>query len=358
MRGEARNAVMTLNNPDWDTIKAKLLNYFTYLANKEILTSQLENARQEENETLSAFADRVRKLLREKNATYAYMTEEQKLEINRTARKAFSKGLFNRSLKSRLVTRGASSLEDAIAYAIEAENDFITDIPLSELYCRKCNQNGHRLRDCKNTNNNNNSELNRLISALRSFTTQNAQFQMRNTAIQSNSPIRGFPYNPNRNSWNSWNSSMFNRNIGNPPNRNWNSNNFSSNRNWNSNGFSSNRNWNNSMPNRNWDNNNSMPNRNWNNNNSMTNRNWNSNNYSPNQNRDSRNWNQGQNWNRNSNSNDTYNQSQNSNNQGQNRNNFGQQRQNERPRQNNNANVINRSSPTRSSTSENSHSEN
>lgn len=45
VRGEARNLIMSLNNPDWLAIKNKLLKDFAYLANKEILTTQLENAR-------------------------------------------------------------------------------------------------------------------------------------------------------------------------------------------------------------------------------------------------------------------------------------------------------------------------
>lgn len=49
LRGEARNIVLTLNEVNWDSIKKALLKNFNYLANKEILMSQLENARQEEN---------------------------------------------------------------------------------------------------------------------------------------------------------------------------------------------------------------------------------------------------------------------------------------------------------------------
>lgn len=182
VRGEARNIVTSLNNPEWETIKNKLLKHFSYLANEEILTSQLENARQEENESPNVYADHVRKLLKEKNAIYAYMTEDQKLEYNRLARRSFSRGISNVRLRNRLVTRGASSLEDAIAYAIEAENDEINYIPNSDLFCRKCNRNGHRLRECTVSNDNNNSsEIGRLISAIRSIGTQNTRgFQNRN----------------------------------------------------------------------------------------------------------------------------------------------------------------------------------
>lgn len=340
LRGEARNVVLTLNNPDWQTIKNKLLKYFSYLANKEILSSQLENARQEENETLSAFADRVRKLLREKNATYAFMTEDQKLEYNRVARRAFSKGVTNNSLRNRLATRGATSLEDAIAYAIEAENDSLNNIPSVDLFCRKCRRNGHRLKDCKDTNSNN-SEMSRLISALRSFTIQNRQIPIKNNFMHSNGIGRNFgmPSNfeyRNRNNFiqnRNWNNFNQNRNENNfIPNRNWNTN-----RNWNSSNSVTNRGWNGSMPNRNWNSNNSMSSSNWN-----TNRNWNTN------------------GNNNSNENPMNNQSQNTNSQSQtrqNRNNFSQ-RQNDRSRQNNTVAVATQSNSRMSSSSENSMSEN
>lgn len=338
LRGEARNVVLALNNNDWHSIKNKLLTYFAYLANKEILSSQLENARQQENETLSAYADRVRNLLREKNATYAFMTEEQKVEYNRFARRAFSKGIADRGLRNRLITRGASSLEDAIAYAIEAENDNINDIPAIDLYCRKCNRNGHRLRDCKVTINNN-SDMNRLISALRSFTFQNQPPQVRNNFMQSSGLNRGYG------------TPM-------PLNNMYRSRNFLQNRNWNNrNEIVQNRNWmgNNSMPNRNWNSNNPMPNRNWNN--TTANRNWNQ--------MSNQTWNTSRNqnpsWNNNGNNNPNgFAGTQNADGQvqnRQNRNNFAQ-RQNDRTRQNNFAGMMSHSNSRISSSSENSISEN
>lgn len=379
VRGEARNIVMALNNPEWETIKNKLLSHFSYLANKEILTSQIENARQEEKETLNEYADRVRKLLKEKNATYAYMTEDQKLEYNRLARRSFSRGINNLRLRNRLVTRGASSLEDAIAYAIEAENDEINYIPNTDLYCRKCNRNGHRLRECTNTNdNNNNTEIGRLISAIRAIGGQNRgqSFQNGNNNIRSNGFTNNF--NPNRNNFQNWNpnnNTAFNRN----PNVNrWNTNTSNYNRNFNPNY---------SMPNRTWDSNNSNYNRNFNPNFSTPNRNWDSNNFTPN-----RNWNE--NWNRDQirgqNQEQIQNQVQNQNSNRnfdnnnrnvidnaqqtatqpnpqrnqynapyrQNRNNYNQQRPNERPGQNNNIITVDQNASARSSSTENSASEN
>lgn len=85
LRGEARSLVMNFDNTDWQSIKALLQKNFAYLASRDILTSQLENVWQNGNESLNVYAERVRNLLRDKNATYSYMTKDQKLEHNRLA---------------------------------------------------------------------------------------------------------------------------------------------------------------------------------------------------------------------------------------------------------------------------------
>lgn len=273
LRGEARNIIMALGDTDWRSIKSKLLKYFKYLANKDILTSQLENVRQLKDESLAVYADRVRKLLRDKNATYAYMTEEQKSEHNRIARKSFAKGITNFRLRDRLLTRGASSLEDAIAYAIEVENDDMHVISRSEIFCRNCNQTGHLYKDCRRRNFEQN-EMSRLISALQSMGKPNSQSRYNNIPQW------------NRNDWgqrSSMPSPNSNQNNFRRPN-NFNNNNWSNaqnrGRNFNGNGYQP-RGWNSgpeySNPNRNMN----SQNRNWNSNYSAQNRNWTNNQYQP-----------------------------------------------------------------------------
>lgn len=201
-------------------------------------------------------------------------------------------------MKTRLTTRGASSLDDAIAYAIEAENDEKTNIPSSELFCRRCNKSGHRQRDCL-TSNNNRSEVNQLISVLRSIS--NGQGRQSNDFRGNFNITRNMNNNRNRN-WN--NNNPFNRNWNNMANRNWTSN-FMPNHNWNA-------------PNRNW---------NWNqnlNNNRFNNNGNNFENMPPLEQQ-----NVGQN-----NNNNNKPQINNQNRQGPNQNNFGQRRQNDRQRQN------------------------
>lgn len=282
LRGEAKQIVASLPNSHWHTIRTKLYKHFSYLANRDILTCQLENLRQEKEESLSKYSERARKLLQEKNSVYNFLTEDQKLEHNRMARKAFSKGIQNTRLRNRLITRGASSLEDAIAYAIEAESDELYQIPRQELYCRFCRTNGHRENECRSKSYNNDG-LNPLITMLQSITTRSPNRNNRNDSNR---------FANNNNNWsydNNTNYNRFNQNwrIRNNPNQNWN-------RNWDNQGFRDNNNrFNNNPSNSNYspnrqfpNNNNSNPNLNraQNNNNNNPN-NQNNQNYQNNQNR-------------------------------------------------------------------------
>lgn len=166
LRGEPRTLIAGLQNANWGTIKELLLNKFSYLSNKKILQSQLENIKQERNESVAQYADRTRKLLKERNSTMSSMSEDLRLEYNRQARISFTRGLKDPKLQDRLKTRGAQSLEDAAAYAIEADNDTQNTIPNIELFCTACRRNGHRERNCMRKNYNN-TNLNGLLSALR-----------------------------------------------------------------------------------------------------------------------------------------------------------------------------------------------
>lgn len=218
LRGEARHVVLNLHNTDWETIKQTLLKHFDYLSNKNILASQLENLHQEKDETLTEYAKRTRKLLSDKNATYNYLTEDLRMEHNRMARRSFAKGIRDSKIRDRLITRGASSLEDAIAYAIESENDIVYDIPKYELYCRGCNRNGHRERDCysrNNSNNNHNNDLNSLLSALRSMNTRPPRNDYNNQNNRQN-------YNRNNPDYNQYNQYNQRQNINENNTKNWN----------------------------------------------------------------------------------------------------------------------------------------
>lgn len=285
LRGEAFKFVANLDNNDisFYTIKEKLLEHFAYLSNKCIVSSQLQNMRQETNEPLNKYVERARKLLKEKNALYENASKDLLENHNETACHAFIRGLGNFRLKDRLLTRGAKTLEDAISYVIEAENFTLSQIPQNELFCRYCKSEGHRERDCRRKTSNQDNQLSNLFRKLLVEPNNN------NGALQRNN----FNSGQNRN----WNNNSNN-------NRNWNNN-----TNWNNNG--------NSNTNGNWNNNNNQFRQNPNNN---TNNRFQSNNNQPNQNTNTlRNQN-----NNNNNNNDYQNNPQRSNtwNQNNNRNTF------------------------------------
>lgn len=192
LRGEARSIISNLDTRDWYSVKNKLKAHFAYLSNRNVITSQLENLRQGENETLSEYADRARKLLKERNSTFGHITEDQRAEHNRTARRAFSKGVKNMKLKDRLLTRGASSLEDAVSFAIEAEYDSTYMNLSNNMYCNICRSNTHREQNC-NRRKPDNLNLNNLLYAL------NDLRRPYNNNYSQNNNYNNMRYNENQN---------------------------------------------------------------------------------------------------------------------------------------------------------------
>lgn len=174
--------------------------------------------RQEKDETLTKFIERARKMLKEKNAIYNYLTEEQREEHSDLARRAFVRGVKSEGLRNRLMNNGASSLEDAIAFALEAENNSLSLVPRQELYCRTCRINGHRENQCRRREYNS-SDIGRLASALRSLNTTPGR------------PLQNNRFTPRSNGWNRSAGQNFNRNWSGPNSNRFNNNNFGRNMN-------------------------------------------------------------------------------------------------------------------------------
>lgn len=222
LRGEARE-VLKYTEDDWFLIQAAIKQRFAYLMNRNIINSKLENLHQEQKETLSQYAERARKTLIEKNNSYDEVSREQREDHDRTARKAFIKGIQDQKIRSRLTIRGSYSLEDAISSAIEAENDHRHDISDRELFCTNCNRNGHRERDCRQRSGSNNiiNQLTRALGSQNNNQYRNNNFQNSNN-FQNNNTNRNNAYqnnNTNRNTnWNNNNNNNTNNNTQNTQN--------------------------------------------------------------------------------------------------------------------------------------------
>lgn len=168
--------------------------------------------KQKKDETLIDFAERARKLLRTKTAMYSQLSKEQRDEYNRLASRSFIKGLNNVSLKQRVTTRGANSLEKAIENAIDMELDTINQVSQNELFCRSCRLIGHRERDCRRRNNDN-SAVSTLINALKNIGNSNFNRRNNTTFTRNNQQSRFMPRNFN--SSNNFNKPFFQNNRNN-----------------------------------------------------------------------------------------------------------------------------------------------
>lgn len=255
LRGEPKLIVSRLENLNWANVKEILLRKFSFLSNKNVLTSQIENLHQEEGESMTKYTERARNLLREKNSVYSQLTEEQRLEHNRMARRAFSKGILDEDLRRKLLIRGAGSLEDAISFAIESENDALTEVRKSDLYCTFCHTNGHREKFCRRKASEN-TDIGKLASAIRSlgFNNRTNQNYFRGNRQNFGNMNRNFTPNFVRNGFNPWNQNRNNDSYF--PNGNRNNNLFNRNPNWNRT-----QNWNQNR-NQNWNQNQNQSNQN------------------------------------------------------------------------------------------------
>ncbi|XP_055308043.1 basic-leucine zipper transcription factor A-like [Sitodiplosis mosellana] len=200
-----------MSNPSWEVIKQKLMKHYAYLSNKEILTSQMENLRQEKDESLSKYVERIRQLQKDRNSTYSFMSDDLRKEHDRIARRAFINGLRDSKLRNIMTIRGSSSLEDAITHALGAESDSLSQVPRGELFCRFCRALGHRETDCRNKDSGDKS-LNPLISAI--FQNNQRNFNQNSNWNRNANWNRNSNWNRNTN-WNrnsNWNNGGMNRN--------------------------------------------------------------------------------------------------------------------------------------------------
>lgn len=298
LRGEARAVIS--NGTNWTDIKNGLFSKFQYLSNRSILDSQIENLRQTKDENLTRYSERARKLLAEKNKSFYSLSEEQKTEHDRIARKFFARGLENRKLRDIMVIQGCPTLEETIGRSLEIENELINTISQQEFNCTYCKRPGHRVTECRSKQNNS-SPIGQLASILQNLSFQN------NNQQQSNRQNSNRNYNSNNNSFGNNNNANYGRNGTNNNNSNQNNSNSNNQRNFqnNSGGYQNNsRNYSNNNSS-NYSNNNSSS---YSNNNSRNNSNNNSN-YS---NNDSSNYsnNNSSNYSRNNSNNTNFNNNQ------------------------------------------------
>lgn len=146
LRREPRTIIKNLQEPSLEKIKDTLVKRFSHLSNKEVLSSQLENLRQNKDETLTQFAERTRKLLNDKISIYDQLSEEQREDFDRMTKRSFCRGISNPKLRERILIKGPVDLNEAISYSIEAEADTVNDLSRNDRFCTYCRISGHLIR--------------------------------------------------------------------------------------------------------------------------------------------------------------------------------------------------------------------
>lgn len=214
LRNEAQ-IIIDYENPVWENIKENLLHQFSHLLNREIINSTLENLRQKSTETLTEYAERARKCLNDKINSYQFLTNEQREDYDRVARKSFARGLHEKTLRERVINYNSKSLNGAISYAIDMENENVNTISNNELFCKFCKNSGHRERDCRRKQSQNG--IGQLISALQSLKPTNQNRQYSNNYGNNNQRNYNNQYQNNQN----WNNNRYQNHN---PNNNYNTN--------------------------------------------------------------------------------------------------------------------------------------
>lgn len=172
LNGDAYDAYRfnSANIDDWDALKKQLKLKFKPIKSLNNLKTDLFQCVQENNESISMFADRIQKLLSELNNSYidrlgradsVFIIQDN----NSTALNSFSRGLKNLSIKTLVLAGNYKTLMEAVTKALEEESCLnlnapstskssvshtkdSTKISNSNIVCQICNKSGHIASKC------------------------------------------------------------------------------------------------------------------------------------------------------------------------------------------------------------------
>lgn len=220
--------VKQYNGENWsDVIHAINAKYAHLHKNGDLLRAQIENLKQSPNETLSAYAERARKLVRERCALFR--SEDMHSEINAAAARMFKKGIANTKIREIALNRATNSLESAIKDSFEVEADSqAVSIPNEDKYCRFCKTTGHTTSECKKKPKDG-DELAKVVAVL---STLNVQQNSNRNGNSNNNSSNGYRNNSNQGE-RGGNGQRFQRNNSNYNNNRQNTNRNNRSNNWN-----------------------------------------------------------------------------------------------------------------------------
>lgn len=149
---KAAEAVQNNEFETWDAVKADLIERITPHRNTEKSELKLCAIKQLPKEDVEVYAKRIEEALDTLNRSFSQEDQNDiiKKENDRKARKTFENGLYENSLRNKAISRGSSTLKEAVDYIIEQElrNSELKPVQ-SPIFCTYCKRSGHVIADCR-----------------------------------------------------------------------------------------------------------------------------------------------------------------------------------------------------------------
>lgn len=158
LTGRAKEVVTATNANTWDQIKTALRSEMLQPISTQSASKQLSRLRQNENESIEAFGERVKKLLSLLNNSYAPTISaaaliEIRTENAKMAQTVFEDGLNNTFLKMGVMNAQKTSLADSIHEAMDKEPRWTRNRGSKDgkthKSCNHCGKPGHIEEDCR-----------------------------------------------------------------------------------------------------------------------------------------------------------------------------------------------------------------
>lgn len=153
-------AAMLIEDEDdiqtWDEVKELLVKNFKLNYNTSIAQDVMRKTKQNKNESIQAFGDKISKLLKEiKSAVPDGAEKNWWHNFNEEiACRAFEDGIYNSEIKYRLISEHNKSLSESIRFATDTEkrleNTNLTENTVKEkTFCKYCKKNNHSIENCR-----------------------------------------------------------------------------------------------------------------------------------------------------------------------------------------------------------------
>lgn len=151
---KAAEAVQNNDFNDWEAVKADLIAKITPHRNTEKSELKLCAIKQLPSEDVETYAKRIEDALDTLNRSFSVENQSEvvKRENDRKARKTFENGLIDATLRNKAISKGSSTLKEAVDYVIEQELRY-SELKPNASFCTYCKKPNHTFAECRSRQN-------------------------------------------------------------------------------------------------------------------------------------------------------------------------------------------------------------